>query len=156
MDINEKDKHTKNEEDDSMEMELNNEKYFGFPSLQQIKEYIKNLITPNKIRITKHLILSWKKELESVKFDYICFKENDGSYTLSMNDIDIVVNEDSKSKALDSLIDELREYSESYSNELEYWYSDPKRQPHCKYVLKTLISSNEELKRDFKCQNGQN
>ncbi|URZ06786.1 hypothetical protein [Clostridium felsineum] len=156
MDNDKKDKHTKNGEDDSMELELKNENCFGFSGLQQIKEYIRNLITPNRAQMEKQLILAWKKELESVKFDYICFKEDDGSYTLSMEDIDIVVNEDNKNKALDSLIDELREYSENYSNELEYWYSDPNRQSHCKYVLKTLISSDEELKRDFLCQNGQN
>jgi len=95
--------------------------------------------------------------LKDVKFKFEEFKENDNSYTLSLEDIDIAVNAATFDEALDLLVSDLKEYCLEYYDELDYWHSAPNRKAHFPLVLKTLVcKSDDELKKEFICLAGQN
>ena len=141
--------------DDKMEVFMTSN-CFNFPTLEDIKSCIKNIIESHKAVKQQDFIMKLRKELENVKFNYETFSENDGSYTFSLKDIDIVVNGQTYNETLNLLIEDLREYCQDYCDDLDYWYSDKNRRSHIKYILKVLIYTNDELKKDFICQNGQN
>lgn len=145
----------KNEGDGNMEAFMTSN-CFNFPTLEDIKSCIKNIIESHKAVKQQDFIMKLRKELEDVKFNYETFSENDGSYTFSLKDVDIVVNGRTYNETLNLLIEDLREYCQDYCDDLDYWYSDENRRSHIKYILKVLIYTNDELKKDFICQNGQN
>lgn len=65
----------------------------------------------------------------------IKYVEDDGSITLSLQDFDIVVNEDNFEKAIKSVINELKEYVEDYLIEPEYWSTDKERKSQVQFLL---------------------
>lgn len=94
--------------------------------------------------------------LAGVKFKFKKFIENDNSCTLSLEDIDIAVNGKTFENALDLLVSDLKEYCLEYYEDLDYWHSAPNRKAHFPLILKTLVSqSDDELKREFICLDGQ-
>ena len=94
--------------------------------------------------------------LKSFKFKFEKIEEDDSSCTLSLNDIDIVVNAMTFDEALDLLVSDLKEYCSEYYEELDYWHSAPNRKEHLPLVLKTLVcKSDDELKKEFICLVGQ-
>lgn len=93
-------------------------------------------------------ILEGDKELIEFKFKAIL--EVDNSYTLSLDDIDIVVNATNFDEALDLLVSDFKEYCLEYYEDLDYWHSAPNRKSHLKYVMKALnYKTVEELKKEF-------
>ncbi len=94
--------------------------------------------------------------LKDIKFKFVEFKEDDNSYTLSLEDIDIAVNAATFDEALNLLVSDLKEYCLDYYEELDYWHSAPNRKDHFPLVLKTLVcKSDDELKKEFICRAGQ-
>ena len=93
--------------------------------------------------------------LKAYTFRADVFKEEDNSITLSLNEIDIVVNGDSFDKALDILTDDLIGYANDFYKDFEYWFSAPNRKAHLPYVINVLVQENREsVKRIIKCQDG--
>jgi len=85
------------------------------------------------------------------------FKEEDNSITLSLREIDIVVNGDSFDKALDVLTDDLIGYANDFYADFEYWFSAPNRKDHLPYVINVLVQEDRErVKGIIKCQDGKN
>ena len=113
----------------------------------KMKAFVERLLTPQSQ--PHNSINKLKKELEKIKIGYEVFIEDDGSYTLSLKDIDIIVNDKIYNKAIDLLISDLKEYSLDYCRDLKYWYSAPNRKSHYKYVIKAMLYTNEELKKDL-------
>lgn len=94
--------------------------------------------------------------LKDIKFEFHAYIEEDKSYTLSLDALTIAVNGKTYDEALNLLIHDVREYSMEYYDDLDYWHSAPNRKAHFPYVIKTLVSnSDDELKRDFICLDGQ-
>ena len=76
--------------------------------------------------------------LEVYTFSAVRFVEEDGSVTLSLDQIDLAENAPSEQDALKQLSLAILEYAEDYYNEFAYW-SRGDRRLHIPYVLKALI-----------------
>ena len=83
------------------------------------------------------------------------FIEEDGSVTLSMTDLDLVVNAENMQEAKQALIDDLTEYAEEYYQNFELYSRAPNRREHLSLVMKVLTSAyKKELEDAVQCQNG--
>ncbi len=95
--------------------------------------------------------------IKNCSLNCIKYLENDGSTTLSLQDFDIVVNEDNFENAIKSIINELKEYVEDYMNESEYWCRDKERKQEVDFLYKLFKKFNDDEIRDIiRCQNGEN
>ena len=83
------------------------------------------------------------------------FIEDDGSVTLSMVDVDLVVNADTIEAAKSELINDLVEYAEEYYQNFELYSRSSNRKDPLPLVMKVLTAaSKEELEDAVQCQNG--
>ena len=75
--------------------------------------------------------------------------EADGSVTLLLDQIDIVVNATTEAEAVAELANDLREYAMDYRDYYAEWSIAPNRKDHLLYVIKLLaandISSIEKM-----------
>ncbi len=98
-----------------------------------------------------------KELVKDVKFIANKYIEEDLSITLSLEDFDIVVNEENEETAIKSLLNDLREYALEYYEDIAFWSNDLNRKKHMKNILKVLlIEDDEELKESLLCQVGKN
>lgn len=98
-----------------------------------------------------------KELLKAYTFTAELFREDDGTFTASLKEIDIIVNGTNEEEALRLLATDMSEYAEDFYNEFEYWFSAPNRRGHLPYVLNILIQDNlEGVKEIIKCQVGKN
>jgi len=86
------------------------------------------------------------------KFHVQIFKEKDGSYTGSVDEIDVVENGSDREECIGKVIASMREYSLDYYTEFALWNSDPKRKKHIPYIMKCLINDDEALKESLVCR----
>jgi antitoxin YefM len=70
--------------------------------------------------------------------------EEDNSITISLNEIDIVVNGSRFDKAMDILADDLVGYANDNCKDFDYWYSAPNRIDHLPYVMIILNQVHKE------------
>lgn len=82
--------------------------------------------------------------LEPYRFSAAKYEEADGSITLSLHEIDLVVNRPSLEEAVNAMVQELKEYAEEYYENFRLYYSSPNRKNHFPYVLKILITDNTD------------
>ena len=99
---------------------------------------------PRFIKRTRdYMLLSNLKTLETLLSAYTFtakkFVEDNGSVTLSLNEIDLVENGTTENEAKYKLAKSILEYAEDYYNDFSAWSSAPNREPHIPYVLKCLI-----------------
>lgn len=78
--------------------------------------------------------------LEVYKFTATKYVEDDGSVTLSLNEIDLAENAPTEDEARHLLGKAILEYAEDYYSDFVSWSSAPNRKGHIPYVLKALIS----------------
>lgn len=98
-----------------------------------------------------------KEILKPYTFTAEMYKEDDGTVTISLNEIDLVENAPSKEEALKKLAYAVVEYARDYYDDFQYWFSAPNRKLHLPYVLHVLLQGNiEGVKRLIKCQHGEN
>jgi antitoxin YefM len=98
-----------------------------------------------------------KAILEPYSLNAQKFIEDNGSVTLSLNEIDLVVNADSEESAKTKLVLELKEYAEEYYNEFKLFSSAPNRKSHLPYVLKVLLLDDVfKIGAIIKCRPGKN
>jgi hypothetical protein len=67
------------------------------------------------------------------------FIEDDGSVTLSLNQIDLIENGKDEQEARQLLAKSILEYAEDYYKDFSLYSSSPNRKAHVPYVLKALI-----------------
>lgn len=117
---------------------------------------------PQFIRRTRdYMLLADMSFLENIlsayEFSATTYKEDDGSVTLSLNEIDLAENAETEAAAKAKLAEAIMEYAEDFYNEFEYWSSAPNRKVHIPYVFKALILDDiHKLKEQIKCQSGRN
>ena len=98
-----------------------------------------------------------KEILKPYTFTAEIYKEDDGTVTVSLNEIDLVENASCEEEAVEKLANALVEYARDYYNEFQYWFSAPNRKAHLPYVLNVLLWDNiEEVKKLIKCLPGKN
>lgn len=95
--------------------------------------------------------------LEIYHFTAVKHIEEDGSITLSLNEIDLVENGKNEKAARLSLGKSILEYSMDYYNEYEIYSHSPNRKKHIPYIFKALILDDPEKIGDMiQCQDGKN
>ena len=95
--------------------------------------------------------------LEIYQFTADKYIEEDGSVTLSLNEIDLVENGKDEGEARLNLGKSILEYSIDYYNEYELYSHSPNRKKHIPYIFKALIIDNPEKIGDMlQCQDGKN
>lgn len=91
---------------------------------------------------------------ETLKFTVSVFKEEDGSFTGTLEELNLIENASSKENCLISLLEAMKDYAQDFYNDFTLWSSAPNRKSHIPYVLKILSSSDSQLLGDMICQNG--
>ena len=95
--------------------------------------------------------------LSYVRYEATIFQEDDGSITLSLDALDLVVNEKSLESAKKSLANDIEEYAEEYYANYESYSVSPNRRAHLPYVMKALIAdSPKELEDAIEYHVGKN
>lgn len=77
--------------------------------------------------------------LEAYQFTAIRYIEDDGSVTLSLNEIDIIENGKDDKEVRLKIGKAILEYSTEYYNEYEMYSCSPNRKKHIPYIFKSLI-----------------
>lgn len=92
--------------------------------------------------------------LESLTFNVSFVREDDGSFTGAVEELDLFENAESKNNCLMLLLEDMKEYAQDFCREFDLWSSAPNRKKHITYVAKILSASDEKLLEDMKCQAG--
>ena len=106
----------------------------------------------------------WFSSLETIsdilqiyQFTAVKYIEDDGSITLSLNEIDLVENGRDEQEARLNMGKAILEYALNYYNEYEMYSHSPNRKKHIPYIFKALIMDNPEKIGDMlQCQDGKN
>ncbi|MDO4379730.1 MAG: hypothetical protein Q4D20_02535 [Clostridia bacterium] len=84
------------------------------------------------------------------------YVEDDGSITLSLNEIDLVENAETIEEAKTALGKAILEYADEYYGDLQYWSTAPNRKAHMPYVFKAIILNDaKKIGECIKCQVGE-
>ena len=95
--------------------------------------------------------------LKAYHFTAERFLEEDGSVTLSLNEIDLIENGVDEETARNNMGNAILEYSADYYNEYELFSHSPNRKNHIPYIFKALIIDNpKEIGELIECQDGKN
>ena len=95
--------------------------------------------------------------LEAYSFTAKKFTENDGSITLSLNEIDLVENGCDEFSARLALGNAILDYAIDYYKEYSFYIHSPNRKGHVPYIFKALIMDNPKQIGDIIiCQDGEN
>ena len=106
----------------------------------------------------------WFSNLETIsdilqiyQFTVLRYIEDDGSITLSLNEIDLVENGKNEQEVRLNMGKAILEYALDYYNEYEMYSHSPNRKKHIPYIFKALIIDNPEKIGDMlQCQDGKN
>ena len=77
------------------------------------------------------------------------YRDEDGSYTVSLDSIDIVENAQTKDQAIEAVIQELKVYAQEYFTRLSVFLHAPNRKIHLPYVLRVLLSKEDSEIKDM-------
>ena len=95
--------------------------------------------------------------LSAYKFTAKQYIEDDGSVTLSLNEIDLIENAENEDEARRLLGNAILDYAEEYYNNYEMYSHSPNRKKHIPYIFKALIMDNAtEIGESVQCQDGEN
>ena len=83
--------------------------------------------------------------LSAYNFTAEQFTEEDGSVTLSLNEIDLVENGADEQGVRLKLAKAIIDYSEDFYNEFHLWAAAPNRKAHIPYILKALIHNDVDV-----------
>ncbi len=95
--------------------------------------------------------------LEVYSFTATKYIEDDGTITLSLNEIDLVENGKDECEVRLNMGKAILEYALDYYSEYETYSHSPNRKKHIPYIFKALIIDNPEKIGDMlQCQDGKN
>lgn len=93
--------------------------------------------------------------LSGYMFSAIEYKEEDGSITLSLNEIPLVENAADEQTAVTALAKAILEYAVDFYNEFHIWSAAPNKKAEIPYVFKALILDDiEKIGACIKCLAG--
>jgi hypothetical protein len=95
--------------------------------------------------------------LSAYLFTATKFVEEDGSVTLSLNEIDLVEHGETEQAARLNMGNAILEYSTDYYNDYELYSHSSNRKSHIPYIFRALIIDDaQKLGEMIECQNGKN
>ncbi len=71
-------------------------------------------------------------------------REDDGSVTLALDQLELYVNRDTVNEAILELVADLKFYAGDYMNRSQLFLNAPNRRAHFPYVLRVLMSDSDE------------
>lgn len=113
------------------------------------KNWSKNLdvVSRNKPLFIKRtrddFVLSDLNTFKTILNAYL-FKEDDNSYTISLDVLDLVENANTKEDAISAMKSAIYEYATDFYNEFNLWSAAPNRKAHIPYIFKALLCDNSE------------
>lgn len=78
--------------------------------------------------------------LKGVSFTMECDREEDGTVSGSLEEVDLVANAPDPESLRQELAKDLIEYAHRYLDEVELYYNAPNRRPHFPLVLRVLLA----------------
>lgn len=72
------------------------------------------------------------------------YQEEDGTFTMSLNDMDIAENADTVEGVLDLIADSLIDYAQEYMDSFSQYFNSPNRKIHLPFVLKVIAQPDYE------------
>lgn len=84
--------------------------------------------------------------LDFFRLDLRVLSEEDGSYTASINELDIVGNAGTQEEVIEVMCDDLIEYAEEYMENFDMYYHSPNRKAHFPYVYKVIAHESDRDK----------
>ena len=95
--------------------------------------------------------------LKAYCFTAVKYVEEDGTITLSLNEIDLIENGPDENSVRTAMGEAILEYSLEYYNNYSFYSKAPNRKKHIPYIFKALINDNSvELGQEIICQDGKN
>ena len=95
--------------------------------------------------------------LQVYQFTASRYVEDDGSVTLSLNELDLIENGVDEQEARLNMGTAILEYSYDYYNEYEMYSRSPNRKSHIPYIFKALIIDDPaKIGEMVQCQDGKN
>ena len=95
--------------------------------------------------------------MDIYKFTAQRLVEEDGSVTLSLNEIDLIENGKNEDEARLKLAQSILEYAVDYYNDYAMYSHSPNRKGHIPYIFKALIIDDpEQIGAMIQCQDGKN
>lgn len=95
--------------------------------------------------------------LKAYTFTAQRFIEEDGSITLSLNEIDLIENGIDEVSARFALGNAILDYSTDYYNDYAFYSRSPNRKGHVPYIFKAIIMDNpQKIGESILCQDGKN
>lgn len=96
-----------------------------------------------------------KNILEGLKYHTDIYKEDDGTVTAVLREIDLAENGPDKEAACMSLSEAILDYAEDYYSEFQLYRNAPNRRIHLPYVMKAiLLGEPASVKEEMVCRNG--
>jgi hypothetical protein len=85
------------------------------------------------------------------------FNEEDGSVTMSLNELDLAENAPTEADVRRKLGKSILDYAEEFYNEYALWSTAPNRKSHIPYVLKALVIDDaDKIGTLIECRPGKN
>lgn len=95
--------------------------------------------------------------LEVYTFSAVQYTEDDGSITLSLNELDLAENAPTPAEAKRQLAQSILDYSSDFYEEFAYWSKAANRKSHVPYVLRALILNDaDKIGECISCQAEEN
>jgi hypothetical protein len=96
-----------------------------------------------------------EKMLELYDYNAELLIEDDGSVTMSLDEIDLVENGLNEKDTINKMAFGILDYAQDYYNDFNYWYSTLNRKNHLPYVMKALIlGDTDKIGGIIKCRRG--
>lgn len=93
--------------------------------------------------------------VSSIRYIADEYREDDGTVTLSLCDMDIVANGPDIASVKKLLVQNIMEYAEEYYSSYELYYASPNRKAHLPYIIKALTAKDpDELEEAVLCRPG--
>lgn len=103
----------------------------------------------SNMEFVKNLLLGYE-------FSAKKFIEDDGSVTLSLNEIALVENAPTEDEAIDVLSKSILEYAVDFYNDFNFWSSAPNKKSEIPYVFKALVLDDvTKIGECIRCQAGE-
>ena len=75
--------------------------------------------------------------------------EDDNTVTLTINELDIYANANTKEEAINELVIDLKQYAQDYIHRSQLFLHSPNRRQHFPYVLRIILCDTDDEIRDL-------
>lgn len=115
--------------------------------IDSVQNLIPMVIKPRKSSETNTIMLSQVMLgilLNNFKFDLDIIVEDDESFTLSLDTLELYVNAKTKESAMAELVEDVLGYAQRYIQNPAMYLNAPNRRGHLPYVLRVLLCDSPE------------